>query len=131
MSFLSSILPSANDSANGSCATDSTSTVRPQYRVTETAEAFSVRVGLPGVAKDGVEVTAEAGEITIVGRRAWSKPEGWKALYAETVPANFELVLTHENDVDADRIQAELVDGILTVTVPKTEAAKPRKIQIS
>ncbi len=131
MSFLSSLLPSANGTSSSSSATDSTTTVRPQYRVTETPEAFSVRVGLPGVAKDGVEVTAEAGEITIVGRRAWSKPEAWKSLYSESNQASFELVLSHENDVDAARIQAELVDGILTLTVPKTEAAKPRKIQIS
>ena len=39
--------------------------------------------------------------------------------------------LTHENEIDADKIQAELVDGILIVSLPKSEAAKPRKIQVS
>ena len=127
MSLLNTILPSI--SRNGT--TESQTVVRPRYSVNETADAFSVRVALPGVAKDGVEVTAEAGEIKITGKRSWTQPEGWTAVYTETSATAYELVLTHENQVDADRIQAELADGILTVTVPKAETAKARKIQVS
>ncbi len=126
MSLLNTILPSI--SRNG---TTESQTVRPRYSVDETADAYSVRVALPGVAKDGVEVTAEAGEIKITGKRSWTQPQGWTAVYSETSGAAYELVLTHENQVDADRIQAELADGILTVTVPKAETAKARKIQVS
>src|SRR3954463_1644493 len=71
-------------------------TVKPAYEIKETPEAFGVTVYLPGVAKDGLEVTAEEGQIRIIGRRAWNQPEAWTALYRETQKAPFELVLTHE-----------------------------------
>ena len=127
MSLLNTILPSFGRAET----TDTQTTIRPQYRVSQTPEAFNVKVYLPGVAKDGVEVTAEDSVVKIVGRRAWAKPQDWTALYSESSNASFELVLTHENEVNADGIQAELVDGVLTVSIPKSEAAKPRKIQVS
>ena len=127
MSLLTSLIPGLNRTA----ATAERPTIRPQYSVNPTPEAYTLTVALPGVAKDGVEVTAEAGEIRLTGKRSWSKPEGWTSLYSESNDANYELVLSHDDQIDADRIQAELVDGVLTVTLPKAEALKPRKIQVS
>lgn len=106
-------------------------TVRPAYEVKETTEAWGVTVYLPGVAKDGLEITAEEGQLRIIGRREWRQPEGWTALYRETPDAAYELVLSHENAVDTDNIAAELRDGILRISLPKQEALKPRKISVS
>ncbi len=106
-------------------------TVKPAYEIKETDDAYGVTVHLPGVTKDGLEITADAAEFRIVGRRAWKRPEGWTSLYRESVDAPFELVLTHENVIDADKIAAELRDGILRVSLPKAEAVKPRKITVS
>jgi HSP20 family molecular chaperone IbpA len=78
-----------------------------------------------------LEITAQDGQLTIVGRRAWAPPADWTSLYRETTRANFELILTHGGDVDLDKISAELKDGILQLHLPKAEAAKPRKITIS
>ena len=64
-------------------------------------------------------------------RRTWKQPEGWTALHRETVDAPFELVLAHENAVDADKIVAELAEGLLRIALPKHEAVKPRKITVS
>lgn len=105
-------------------------TVRPAYEVKETPEAWGVTVCLPGVAKDGLEITAEEGQLRIIGRHAWRQPDGWTALYRETPDAAYELVLSHENAVDTDKIAAELRDGILRVSLPKHEAVKPRKIPV-
>jgi len=69
--------------------------------------------------------------VTITGRRAWVAPAEWTSLYRESSRANFELTLSHEGDVDAEKISAELKDGILRLTLPKAEAAKPRKIAIN
>jgi HSP20 family molecular chaperone IbpA len=106
-------------------------TVKPAYEIKETAEAWGLTVHLPGVTKDGLEITAEEGLVTIRGRRAWRQPEGWTALYRESVDAPYQLALEHDNTVDADKIHAELKDGVLRVSLPKAEAAKPRKIAVN
>ncbi len=106
-------------------------TVKPAYEIKEKADAWGVTVHLPGVAKDGLEITAEEGLVTIRGRRTWRQPEGWTALYRESVDAPYVLNLEHENAVNADGIHAELKDGVLRVSLPKTEAVKPRKIAIN
>ena len=56
-------------------------TVKPAYEIKETTEAWGLSVHLPGVAKEGLELTAEEGLITIRGRRTWKQPEGWTSLY--------------------------------------------------
>jgi HSP20 family protein len=117
-------------SANGTTE-DSEFTIKPAYEVKETAEAWGLTVHLPGVAKDGLEVTAEDSVVTIRGRRTWRQPEGWTALYRESVDAPYLLTLEHDNNVNADGIHAELKDGVLRVSLPKAEAAKPRKIAIN
>lgn len=105
--------------------------VKPHYEVSETDEAFALVVDLPGVAKDGLELTAEEGTFRVVGRRAWKRPEAWTRLYRESAEANFLLELTNDNAVDLDKIHAELKDGVLRVSLPKTEAIKPRKIAVA
>jgi HSP20 family molecular chaperone IbpA len=105
--------------------------VKPAYEIKETDEAWGLTVHLPGVAKEGLELTAEEGLITIRGRRNWRQPEGWTSLYRESVDAPYELNLEHDNSVNTDSIHAELKDGVLRVSLPKAEAVKPRKITVS
>lgn len=134
MSLLDTLLPAFNrPSATGTAksADDLGRTVKPAFEIKETPEAFGLTVHLPGVAKDGVELTAEEGQFRVVGRRAWQQPEGWTALYRETAAAPYELVLTHDNAIDADKVAAELRDGVLRVSLPKHEALKPRKIAVN
>jgi HSP20 family protein len=106
-------------------------TVKPLYEIQETDEAWGLTVYLPGVAKDGLEISAEQDQLRLVGRRAWKQPEGWTTLYRESTDLPFELVLDHENAVDLDKIHAELKDGVLRASLPKAEAIKPRKIAVS
>ena len=106
-------------------------TVKPAYEIKETPDAWGLTVQLPGVTKEGLEITAEDGLVSIRARRQWRQPEGWTALYRESVDAPYFLALEHDNTVNADGIHAELKDGILRVSLPKAEAAKPRKIAIN
>lgn len=106
-------------------------TVKPAYEIKETPEAWGLTVQLPGVTKEGLEITAEDSLVTLRARRTWRQPEGWTALYRESVDAPYALTLEHDNTVNADGIHAELKDGVLRVSLPKAEAAKPRKIAIA
>jgi HSP20 family molecular chaperone IbpA len=105
--------------------------VKPAYELTESPEAWGLTAHLPGVTKEGLELTAEDARVTIRGRRGWQKPEAWTAIYRESLDAPYELVLEHDNTVDADKIHAELKDGVLRVSLPKAEAVKPRKIVLN
>jgi HSP20 family molecular chaperone IbpA len=106
-------------------------TLRPWYEVKETPEAWGLTVYLPGVSKEGLELAAEEGAVTIRGRRGWKFPAGWTALYRESVDAPYELVLSHDNSIDVEKIHAELKDGLLRVSLPKADAVKPRKIAVN
>jgi len=132
MSLIQSLIPSLSRTPvrreNGATAAP---TVKPVFEIKETDDAYGVTVHVPGVTKEGLELTAEDGQFRIVGRRAWKQPEGWTALYRESADAAYELVLTHDNAIDADKIAAELRDGVLRVSLPKHEALKPRKIAVS
>ncbi len=136
MSLLNTLIPSlsrtpaATTNAEQSSA-DLGQTLRPSYTVNETAEAYAVTVQLPGVAKDGLEITAEDGQVRIVGRRAWKQPAGWTALHRESADAAYELVLTHDNSIDVEKVVAELTDGVLRISFPKAETVKPRKITVA
>ena len=134
MSLFNTLIPSLSRQpakADGAAAQAIENAIKPAYEIKETADAFGVTVYLPGVGKDGLDVTAEDGQLRIIGRRAWKQPEGWTALYRESVDAPFELVLSHDNAIDTEKVAAELRDGVLRVSLPKHEALKPRKIAVS
>jgi HSP20 family molecular chaperone IbpA len=134
MSLLNTLIPSLNRDATRAPKPDAADlgpSLKPAYEVNETAEAYGLTVFLPGVTKDGLELTAESAELRLVGRRGWQPPTSWTAVYRETADAPFVLVLTHDNAIDADKIAAELKDGVLRASLPKAEALQPRKITVS
>src|SRR6478609_5372740 len=132
MSFINSLLSkTASATADADRATQPEFTLKPAYRISQTPEAWTLTAQLPGVAKDGLELTAEDGVISIRGRRQWQQPEGWTPLYRESYDSAYALTLEYDHTVDAGKIQAELKDGVLRVSLPKAETAKPRKITIN
>jgi len=133
MTLLNTLIPSLSRTPvvrDENRPADLSYTFKPVYEIVENDDAYGVTVELPGVAKEGLEITAEEGQIRVVGRRGWKQPEGWTALHRETVDAPFELVLSHDNAIDVEKIVAELHDGLLRLSLPKHEALKPRKIAV-
>ena len=132
MSLFQTLVPSfvRNSSADQNTSAPEL-TRKPDYQIKEAPEGYAVTVYLPGVAKDALELTSENGQFRIFARRAWQRPEDWTSVYRESDDSAYELVLTHENAIDADKIVAELRDGVLQVSLPKAEALKPRKIPVS
>jgi len=127
MSFLNALIPTFS---NARTEGEAVPIRRPQYQVNETDASYILTVNLPGVAKAGLEVTDEGGELRISGKRAQTLPEDAVVLHRESSDAPFELVLTHDTTIDSDKIDAELKDGVLHLTLAKAESAKPRKINI-
>lgn len=85
---------------------------------------------MPGVSKDGVEVTVEEGRLTLVGRRKAVEPTS-QAVYRERSNAEYRRVFDLDPSIDSGRISAQIDQGLLTVRLLKSEALKPRKITVS
>ena len=105
-------------------------TIKPQHSFYEAPDAWTLTVYLPGVTRENLEVTTEAGALSIVGRRVWQQPKDWTALYRETSSANFAATFEYDLSVDEEKIRAELKDGVLQVTLPKAAALQPRRIAV-
>ena len=130
MSFFNSLIPTAAGAV--SCAESGALPARrPAYEVTESDSGYNLTVTLPGVSKEGLEITDEGGELRIVGKRAGKLPEGVVILHRESTDAAFELVLEHDNTIDPAKTEAELKDGVLHLKLTKAESAKPRKIAVT
>ncbi len=104
---------------------------RPMTDVEETDDAYLVRVDLPGLKKKDVHVTLQDNVLTISGERkreSSKKEDGYRM--QERFHGKFERAFTLPGDVDASAINAEFKDGVLTVTLKKSEERKAKEIQI-
>ncbi|WP_309111991.1 Hsp20/alpha crystallin family protein [Saccharothrix sp.] len=117
------------DSMAGRLA-DSAGAWSPSADVTESADAYLVEVELPGVKRDDVTIDLLGSELAISGELKEKERQGlFRHRTRRTGQFSYRVTLPH--DVDADEVQANLADGVLTVRVPKSEAAKPRRIAIA
>ncbi|MBB5032799.1 MULTISPECIES: Hsp20/alpha crystallin family protein [Prosthecobacter] len=103
---------------------------KPLYNVNGNAEAYEVRVEMPGVPKGGVKIDLEDSILTIRGERNATVPEGMKTLHRELSPLSYLLRLRLNTPVDEEQMTAKLEDGVLTLRLPLKEVAKPRQIPV-
>src|SRR5205807_9988386 len=103
----------------------------PALDLYDNKENFLVKAEVPGMKKEDIEISLHDGVLTVSGeRREEKKHEGADIHRSERFVGRFQRTLTLPSDVDADKVKASYQDGILTVTLPKSEAAKPKQIQI-
>jgi HSP20 family protein len=104
----------------------------PPVNIFETDEQYVVEADLPGVTKDGLEITVEDNELTIIGRRGdFHQEPNAEVLYQETRPGDFRRVFELDPTIDTAKINAKMQQGVLTLTLPKAEKVKPRKINVT
>lgn len=101
----------------------------PFVDVLSTEESVVLRAEMAGVDKGGVEITVADGNLVLVGHRLPSDIAG-EPIYLERKPVDYRRVYELDPSIDTDKITARVVDGILAVTLPKTERVKPRKITL-
>ena len=104
--------------------------VMPPASVTEIADGYMLEIEMPGVKKDGLDISVENNELTIVGRRSLPAVEG-TLVHRESRPENFRRVFEFDPSIDGGKINAKIDQGLVTLTLPKAEHVKPRKITVS
>ncbi len=105
--------------------------VFPLMNITEDKDNYYVRAELPGLKADDLELSVTADTLSISGERKMSE-EDEKAQYhrRERDFGKFSRIVNLPSQLDTSKVEAECVDGVLTVILPKAEAAKPRQIAV-
>ncbi len=104
----------------------------PSVDISETDTAYLIKGEIPGVKKEDVKVTVENGMLTIQGERKQEKEEKGKKFHrVECSYGSFVRSFRVPGDADESVIKAEFKDGMLNVTLPKSEKAKPKSISVS
>ncbi len=101
----------------------------PLADVSEADDAYVAKLDLPGVSKDQVDIQLQDRELVITGEIP--ETEEGRPHRRSRRTGRFEFRTYLPGDVNPDGVNAQLSDGVLTVTIPKSEAAKPRHIEIS
>jgi HSP20 family molecular chaperone IbpA len=102
----------------------------PPADIYETKDSIVVLAEMPGVSSEGVDISLERRVLTIRGRSATNEHGGYQRVYGEYTDGDYERVFTLSENIDRDRIEATLKDGVLQLVLPKAEAAKARKIEL-
>ena len=103
--------------------------ITPVASVTEDGDSYQLKVEMPGVNKEGLEISVENNELSIIGRRTSPPIEG-TVIHRESRPENFRRMFELDPSIDTGKIAAHIEQGILTLTLPKAEQVKPRKIKV-
>lgn len=103
----------------------------PKTNMYDTGEAFHVIAEMPGVTKEDLNIKIQGNYLEISGTRNSHVPEGYTAQRVERKGSTFTRSFTLSTEVDADKIEAVLQDGLLKLVLPKAESAKPKQITIN
>ncbi len=104
--------------------------VAPDVNIFETKEGYVLQAEIPGVNREGLDISVEDNVLTLVGRR---QPADVKAevLHRESTDADYRRVFELNPEIDTAKIDAKVDQGVLTIHLPKSERVKPRKVSIS
>ena len=104
--------------------------ITPPASVREIGDGYTLEIEMPGVKKDGLEISVENNELTIIGRRSLPAVEG-TLIHRESRPENFRRMFEIDPSIDANKISAKIDQGLVMLILPKAEHVKPRKITVA
>lgn len=105
--------------------------VFPLINLTEDKDNYYVRAELPGLKAEALNISASGRNLTISGeRKISSKGDNVKYHRREREAGSFNRIIALPGDIEVNKVEANLSDGILTVAIPKAEAAKPKQIMV-
>jgi len=112
-------------------ATTSSGTWAPRMDVVEEPNQYRVRMSIPGVKPDDVQIQVEQNMLTVSGElRQEQAPSGGRYLHQEHYAGSFSRSISLPGGIDTEQANAQFEHGVLTITLPKSEAARPRRIQV-
>jgi HSP20 family molecular chaperone IbpA len=103
----------------------------PPVDVIEDATGITLYADLPGVSRERLNLRVESDTLTIEGELSLPVPQGMQAGHAEVQAPHYRRSFTLSKELDADKIGAELSQGVLRVRIPKAEHAQPRRIEVA
>jgi len=104
--------------------------VAPSASVVEAGDRYTLEVEMPGINKEGLEISIENNELTVLGHRSLPAVEG-TLIHRESRPENYRRTFELDPSINGDKISAKIDQGVVTLTLPKAEHIKPRKITVS
>ena len=102
----------------------------PLVDIFETEDGITVQAEMPGVSKDRLNVQADRNGLLLEGDIVIDMPQGIEAVHADVRATKYRRSFTLSGELDTDRIEATLKDGMLTVHIPKRAEFTPRKIEV-
>jgi HSP20 family molecular chaperone IbpA len=106
------------------------SVLRPPVDIHETADDITLHADMPGVSKERLDIRVEGTNLLIQGEIGIAPQEQMAAMYADVRATAYRRSFVLSNELDTDRIQANLKDGLLTVRIPKRAEVRPRRIEV-
>lgn len=103
----------------------------PKTNLLENGDTFEVQAEVPGIAKDDLNIKIQGNYLEISGKRTIDTPEDYKTHRRERSSKSFSRSFTLPDEVDSEKVEASLKDGILYLTLPKSETAKPKQIAVN
>jgi HSP20 family protein len=104
--------------------------VVPPVDVFENEAGITLLADLPGVSRDRLGVRVDGESLTVEASAVTAQPEGMELVYGEAQYPSYRRQFTLSRELDTSRIEATLKDGVLKLTIPKMEEAKPRRIEV-
>ncbi|KAI3606220.1 Molecular chaperone (small heat shock protein) [Cupriavidus necator H850] len=105
-------------------------TIVPAVDVFEDQTGITVVADLPGVSKDRLDVKVQDGNLVIEAQASVPTPDGLRLLHAEIPAPSYFRAFTLSPDFDTAKIEANLQDGVLKLRIPRSEKARPRRIEV-
>ena len=103
----------------------------PPVDVIEDSTGITLYADLPGVPKDRLQLRVEGDQLAIEAETVLAVPQGMEATHAEVGLSRYRRSFTLSKELDADKVSAELAQGVLLVRIPKAEHAQPRRVTVN
>lgn len=111
-------------------ASETVRAIRPAVDIFEDSTGITVQADMPGVSRERLDIQVDRDTLAIEGRAEIAMPESMEAIYADVRSTVYQRSFSLSSELDAEKADASLKDGVLTLRIPKREQYQPRKIEV-